>query len=186
MKRNASRARSQMRPTPQWRKWRRCVKTIVAPASSTAAITSSSRFEPPGWIDRGHARAQRQLRAVGEGEESVRGQRPRRSTACPCSRAFSTAIRTESTRLIWPAPIPSVCRSLREHDRVRGHVLAHPPGEKEIAPERLAHRAADDVHAGRGPRCPSPGPGRADRRERACSRARRPRRAGARGRRGSG
>ena len=34
----------------QWRKWRRPVNTIAAPASSQAAITSPSRFEPPGWI----------------------------------------------------------------------------------------------------------------------------------------
>ncbi len=34
----------------QWRKWRRPVKTIDAPASSQAAMTSPSRFDPPGWI----------------------------------------------------------------------------------------------------------------------------------------
>jgi hypothetical protein len=33
----------------QWRKWRTPVSTIVAPASSAAAITSLSRSEPPGW-----------------------------------------------------------------------------------------------------------------------------------------
>src|ERR1700746_964131 len=38
------------RHNAQWRKWRRPVKTIVAPACSAAAITSSSRFEPPGWM----------------------------------------------------------------------------------------------------------------------------------------
>ena len=32
--------------------------------------------------------------------------------SCPCSRAFSTAIRTASTRLICPAPIPIVRRPL--------------------------------------------------------------------------
>ena len=35
---------------PQWRKWRRPVTTMAAPAASTAATTSSSRFEPPGWM----------------------------------------------------------------------------------------------------------------------------------------
>src|SRR5947207_2139010 len=34
----------------QCRKCLRPVKTIVAPARSTAAITSASRFEPPGWM----------------------------------------------------------------------------------------------------------------------------------------
>src|ERR687887_241977 len=37
-------------PLTQWRKWRRPVKSIVMPCSSAAAITSSSRTEPPGWI----------------------------------------------------------------------------------------------------------------------------------------
>src|SRR5215510_11799290 len=32
--------------------------------------------------------------------------------SCPCSPAFSTAILTASTRLIWPAPIPIDCRPL--------------------------------------------------------------------------
>src|SRR5947207_13272484 len=34
----------------QWRKWRRPVTTIAAPAASTAFATSSSRIEPPGWM----------------------------------------------------------------------------------------------------------------------------------------
>ena len=35
---------------PQCRKWRMPVKTMAMPALSAAAITSSSRREPPGWI----------------------------------------------------------------------------------------------------------------------------------------
>ena len=34
----------------QCRKWRMPVNTIARPCSSAAAITSGSRFEPPGWI----------------------------------------------------------------------------------------------------------------------------------------
>ena len=34
----------------QCRKWRRPVKTIAVPASFAAAMTSSSRTEPPGWM----------------------------------------------------------------------------------------------------------------------------------------
>src|SRR5206468_4814367 len=34
----------------QCRKWRRPAKTMAAPASRTAATTSSSRLEPPRWI----------------------------------------------------------------------------------------------------------------------------------------
>ena len=64
----------------------------------------------------------------------------------PCSRAFSTAIRTESTRLIWPAPIPIVCRSLRDHDRIRRDVLAHTPREEQVAPLLLGHLPGHDLH----------------------------------------
>ncbi len=35
---------------PQWRKWRMPVSTMAMPCSSAAAMTSASRFEPPGWI----------------------------------------------------------------------------------------------------------------------------------------
>ena len=56
--------------------------------------------------DRPDPRLDRQLRPVGEREERVRGQRcSLQRAAC---QAFSTASRTESTRLICPAPIPTV------------------------------------------------------------------------------
>jgi hypothetical protein len=54
------------------------------------------------------------LKAVGEGEEGVRGgdRAPppsfTASFAVAASSAFQAAIREESTRLIWPAPTPSV------------------------------------------------------------------------------
>ena len=38
------------RTPDQWRKWRRLVKTIAAPAPSTASTTSWSRIDPPGWM----------------------------------------------------------------------------------------------------------------------------------------
>ena len=34
----------------QWRKWRVPVSTMAMPCSSAAAMTSSSRTLPPGWI----------------------------------------------------------------------------------------------------------------------------------------
>ena len=96
---------------------RRPVKTIAAPASLTAAMTSSSRREPPGWTIAVDARVERELRAVGEREERIRGERPRRSGRGRTPRAFSTAIRTASTRLIWPAPIPIVRGPSRARSR---------------------------------------------------------------------
>ena len=50
------------------------MKTIAAPTAETASITSASRFEPPGWIKRHDAGVERELRAVGEGEERIRGE----------------------------------------------------------------------------------------------------------------
>ena len=55
--------------------------------------------------------------------------------------AFSSASRTASTRLIWPAPMPTVARSARDHDRVGAHVLADLPGEQQLLPLRLGRPA---------------------------------------------
>jgi hypothetical protein len=41
---------SSARCPAQWRKCRMPVKTMAMPASSAAAITSSSRIDPPGWM----------------------------------------------------------------------------------------------------------------------------------------
>ena len=53
----------------------------------------------------GDPRPGQDVQAVAEGEEGVRG-----GDACPAtgSCAFSIARRQESTRLIWPAPMPTV------------------------------------------------------------------------------
>ena len=37
-------------PLPQWRKWRRPVKTIAKWCRSATSIAISSRIEPPGWM----------------------------------------------------------------------------------------------------------------------------------------
>jgi len=42
--------RAGSREAGQCRKWRRPVATIAMPAASAAAMTSSSRTEPPGWM----------------------------------------------------------------------------------------------------------------------------------------
>ncbi len=83
----------------QCRKWRRPVKTMAMPCSSQAAIDSSSRLEPPGWMMAVDAGRRRRVGSVAEGEERVRGQRrplaPRRPSqrrSAP-SRAGSSAPR---------------------------------------------------------------------------------------------
>ena len=99
------------RSQPQCRKWRRPVKTIAAPAAFTAAMHLVVALRAARLDDRASRR--RRARAAGR----PRTGRTRRSRATaparswPSSRAFSIAIRTASTRLIWPAPMPIVCRS---------------------------------------------------------------------------
>ena len=66
--------RGTARHLAQCRKCRRPVKTIAAPAPSTASITSGSRFEPPGWISAVTPASSAISRAVREREESVRSE----------------------------------------------------------------------------------------------------------------
>ncbi len=90
---------------------------MASPASSAAAMTSSSRTEPPGWITAVAPASAAGSRPSGKGkkaseahtEPTVRGSA--QPAACAASLALLAAIRAESTRLIWPAPIPAVARS---------------------------------------------------------------------------
>ena len=77
------------------------------PRSSAAAITSSSRMLPPGWI------TQVAPASTTTSRPSRNGKKASLATAEPCSdspafAALMPAMRAESTRLIWPAPTPSV------------------------------------------------------------------------------
>jgi hypothetical protein len=69
------------------------------PCSFAAAMTSSSRTLPPGWITISAHRPRRGVDTVAEREERVGRQRRTRMLAF-WSRAFMTAMRDESTRLI--------------------------------------------------------------------------------------
>src|SRR4051812_45394493 len=91
----------------QWRKCRRPVTTIAAPAWSAAPTTSASRTEPPGWTIAVTPASIASCGPSGNGKNASDAMTaPVRSV-----RAFSIAIRTASTRLIWPAPTPSVAPS---------------------------------------------------------------------------
>src|SRR5262249_16812753 len=93
------------------------VNTMAMPWSSAALITSSSRTEPPGWITavapastparRPSAKAENASDATTE--PLGRGCNP---AALAASSALRAAMRAESIRLIWPAPMPTVARSL--------------------------------------------------------------------------
>ena len=74
------------------------VKSIAMPCSSAAAITSSSRIEPPGWIT-----------AAMPASASEAITEPYTSSSAWA--ALMAAMRAELTRLIWPAPTPMVMRS---------------------------------------------------------------------------
>src|SRR4051794_12568480 len=92
----------------QWRKCRRLVKTIATPASCAAATTSSSRTDPPGWM---MARTPASIASAGPSANGKNASDARTVPSRLSTRAFSTASRTASTRLIWPAPMPIVARS---------------------------------------------------------------------------
>src|SRR6266704_2822148 len=83
------------------------VNTIASPSRSAAAMTSVSRTEPPGWIT-AVAPA-----LAASSTPSGNGKKASEATTVPTSEdcAFMTAIFTESTRLICPAPTPSVAPS---------------------------------------------------------------------------
>src|SRR6267142_356122 len=91
----------------QCRKCRIPVNTMAKPRRSATAITSASRTEPPGWIT-AVAPA-----LAASSTPSGNGKNASEATALPVSGdcAFITASFTESTRLICPAPTPSVAPS---------------------------------------------------------------------------
>ena len=83
------------------------VKTIASPARSAAAITASSRTEPPGWMAAVTPAAIAVSKPSGNGEEGIAGE----YRAGGPSPALSTAMRTLSSRLGWPLPTPVKARS---------------------------------------------------------------------------
>ena len=60
--------------------------------------------------------------------------------ALAASRAFRAAMRAESTRLIWPAPMPTVAQALGIDDGVGLHVLGDAEGEEHVG--ELGRRSA--------------------------------------------
>src|SRR5262249_2756258 len=89
-------------------KCRKCltpVKTIAKPCSSQAAMLSASRWEPPGWA------IAVTPAAAAASTLSRKGKNASDASTLPFTRspAFFTAICTESTRDICPAPTPTTC-----------------------------------------------------------------------------
>src|SRR5690606_9762858 len=103
----ASKAGVDAQDPHQWRKCRVPVNTIGMPRSSAAAMTSSSRMLPPGWITQPAPASTTTSRPSRKGKKaSDATAEPARLRPAFC--ALMDAMRAESTRLIWPAPTPRV------------------------------------------------------------------------------
>src|SRR6185437_3151300 len=85
-------------------KWRTPVNTMAMPRSSAAAITSASRTLPPGWITATAPWSATTSRPSRNGKNASEATTEPASES-PAACAFIAAIRVESTRLIWPAPM---------------------------------------------------------------------------------
>ena len=123
------------------------VNTMAMPCSSAASITSSSRIEPPGWITAVAPASIGDQQAVGEREERVGGDHRalgqrlgELQLPSPRPRALRAAMRAASTRLIWPAPMPTRGAVLGIDDGVRLHVLGDAEGEPQVG--ELGRRSA--------------------------------------------
>ena len=109
-----------------------------------------------GLDDGGDAGRGRGLEAVGEGEEGVRGER--RSVGCPAlAAALRTASSTESTRLIWPAPMPTVAPSRASTIafeltwRTTVQAKSRSASSASLGARRVTVRSSDGSRAGRVP-----------------------------------
>ena len=133
------------------------VNTIAMPRSSAAAITSSSRMLPPGWITAVAPSSATTSRPSRNGKNASDATTEPASER-PAFAALIAAMRAESTRLIWPAPTPSVRPVAAIHDRVGFHELGHAPGEQQVARLLRRRRAlGHDLELGVARRCASSG-----------------------------
>ena len=137
----------------QWRKWRSPVKTMARPCSSAAAMASSSRTEPPGWMTAATPDVGDGVDAVPEREEGVAGTRA--AGGPPGGLLHRDARRVEPVLL--PGPDADRLAALHQHDGVRADGGAHPPRQLEVDPLLLGRRDLGDHTPGRRGRCP---PGR--------------------------
>ena len=131
----------------QWKKWRVPVRYIVTPAACAAAITSSSRTEPPGCTTARHAGVEQHR------SPSANGKNASEAATDPAARspARVTASRHESTRLTWPMPMPTVAPSAASRIALDLTDRHGRPGELEVGERRRRRpaRRPTSVHAGR-------------------------------------
>jgi hypothetical protein len=106
------------------------VKTMARPASSAAAITSSSRIEPPGWMTAVAPASADGKQAVGEREERVRSYgRADRARLSPQPISLSGFLRLDRGNPRAVAPVHLACANasgraiLGIDNRIRLHML---------------------------------------------------------------
>ena len=121
------------------------MKIIAAPAFSTAVDDLVVALRAARLDQRGHARVERELRTVREREERVRGERRSLERVAELA-CFLDCDPNGIDAAHLSGPDPDRLQVLHEHDRVRGDVLAHPPGEEQVAPRRLVRAAGHDLH----------------------------------------
>src|SRR6266705_3793825 len=96
-----------LRAGRQCQKWRTPVRYRLTPAAFAAAMTSSSRTDPPG------STTARTPASASTWNPSANGKYASLAATDPAARspALVTASRAASTRLTWPMPIPTEARA---------------------------------------------------------------------------
>ena len=149
------------------------VKTMARPRSSAAAITSSSRIEPPGWMTAVTPASAAAIRP------SAKGKKASEATTEPLAsdfgqaggpRGFLRLARRDQGRIdaahlagadAGGGAVPGI------DDGVRLDVLGDAPGEEEVGDLGLGRRAlGDDLQVGLARPCRRRDPGRGGRRRR--------------------
>ena len=124
------------------------VNTIAMPCASAAAITSSSRIEPPGWMTAVAPASAAASRPSAKGKKAseatteplVSGSaRPAVSVA---SAALRAAMREESDPAHLPGADADRRAVLHVDDGVGLHMLGDPEGERRSAISRTRRRCA--------------------------------------------
>ena len=129
----------------QWRKWRRPVKTIAAPAACDRRDDLVVALRAARLDERGDAGVERELRPVGEREERVAREHRAGRVVAELAGLLDRDPHGVDAAHLAGADADRLA-ALREHDRVRAHVLADAPGEQQVAPLLLVDGAGDDLH----------------------------------------
>jgi hypothetical protein len=103
------------------RKWRMPVKTMASPCDPPLHDLVVAH-RPPGWMTAVAPASAAAMSPSAKGKKASEATTDPRVSgslapmACAASAAFSAAMRAESTRLVWPAPMPTVAPSRKCFD----------------------------------------------------------------------